>query len=63
MAFPKVGAAVEYWNGETIPEPGVIEALGGTLADIRIDSDQRLEEGVEMETSGYHPFRGYRKAA
>jgi len=61
MAFPSVNAAVEFWDGETIPQPGVIEALSGTAADIRINSDHRLEEGVELETGGYHPWRGYRQ--
>lgn len=61
MAFPSLGAEVEFWSGETSPEPGIIEALNGTVADIRISSDQRLEETVDMETSGYHPLRGYRK--
>lgn len=61
MAYPKQGAVAEYYNESNLPEAGVIETLDGTLADIRIDSDSRLEEACELETSGYHPLRGYRQ--
>jgi hypothetical protein len=61
VAFPSKDAEVEYWDSEVPSALGVIEALNGTTADIRISADDRLEEGVEMETENYHPIRGYRK--
>jgi hypothetical protein len=65
MAFPQIGADVEFWDAVVGSAPGKIEALNGTLADIRIfvdDVEERLEEGVDRETSSYHPIRGYRQA-
>lgn len=61
MSFPKLNDEAEYYTDVSIPESGVIETLDGTLADVRIDSDSRLEEDVELETGGYHPWRGYRQ--
>lgn len=63
MAFPAVNAEVEFWDNVVPSALGTIEALNGTVADIRIAVDERLEEGVDLETSSYHPIRGYRQAA
>jgi hypothetical protein len=61
VAFPSINAEVDFWDdGGSIITPGTIEALSGTVADIRIDPE-RLEEGVELETGSYHPYRGYRQ--
>lgn len=61
MSFPHIDAEAEYYNDLNLSEVGIIEALDGTLADIRINSDNRLEEACELETGGYHPLRGYRQ--
>lgn len=51
--IPFVGQHVTHHENGTSPpsEPCVIEALAGdgTTADLRIDSDQRLEEAVPIK--------------
>lgn len=57
---PAVDAEVTYCVDEPrFCEDGVIESLSGTIADIRIHSDSRLETGVPLRQGGFIPSHYY----